>query len=72
MNSRHASLDARAILGAIVDWLETHGLTLALGATLMFHWVRVEIKLALVVRDLEWVRAALAANGFAGPIGKGG
>jgi hypothetical protein len=50
-----------------MDWLEQHGLTLALFVTLAFHWVRMEVKLAVVVRDMEWVRASLTKWGLTPP-----
>lgn len=50
-----------------MDWLEQHGLTVALFVTLAIHWVRMEIRLAIVVRDLEWIRASLLKWGMISP-----
>jgi hypothetical protein len=54
-----------------MSWVEAHGLTLTLLAGLAVHWVRMEISIAVLKRDMEWMRASLVKWGMIPPAARG-
>jgi hypothetical protein len=50
-----------------MDWLEAHGLTLGLLFTVLVHWGRMETRMAVLQRDMQWMRAQLSKLGFVAP-----
>lgn len=52
-----------------MDWIEQHGLTLTILLGLAVHWVRMEIRMAVIGRDMEWMRASLVKWGMIPPAG---
>lgn len=50
-----------------MDWIEHNGVTVGIFIAIALHWIRMEVRLAVMKRDLEWMRATLNKWGFHGP-----
>jgi hypothetical protein len=50
-----------------VEWLEHFGVGIGLLVVVLGHWVRMELKLAIIERDLEWIRGSLVKWGLIAP-----
>jgi hypothetical protein len=50
-----------------MGWLEQHDVAVGVFVMLAIHWVRMEIRLAVMQRDLQWLRGQLGKWGFVQP-----